>query len=100
MKARFFIYGSLFFIALALPVVYKTIDGNLNRQEVAIRKQKENWQYNMIYIEWKLAEKANSVEVFSYHYFKGVEYFELWLDMEQEDYNNLINLSPLLKLLL
>jgi hypothetical protein len=100
MRNRFFIYGSLFFVALALPVVYKAIDNNLNRREVAIRKQKENWQYDMILIEWKLAKKANSVELFSYHYLKGWKCFSLWLSMKQEDLNNIINSDPLLKHLL
>jgi hypothetical protein len=88
-KLRLLIYGSLLFVTLALPVAYHVIDNNLQKQEIALREQKENWIYGMIIVEWELADKVTRAETFLCHYRKGCEYFSLWLGMKAEDIDNL-----------
>lgn len=89
MKLRFLIYGSLLFITLALPVVYKSMEAKIQKQEMAIRAQKKNWLYVMAEAEFCLTRSAKNLGAWKYHFNKALDYSILFLEMAQEDIDNL-----------
>jgi len=93
MKLRFFIYSSLLFVTLALPVVYKTIDYNLQQQEILTRRQKENWLNDAADTEivlMRLAQALHNHEAFWDHFDKFLEYQLLRCKMIKEDLNQIL----------
>lgn len=91
MKIRLLVYSSILFLIFALPVVYKGIDSNLQKQEKVIRKRKEDWLTYMFHLEVRLTRKFyDDSDKYWFHYFRVLNYGLSWCKMAQEDLDNIL----------